>query len=62
MWTSEVGSSRVKGTCRGIRAITPKIPVKTSSRQSRTEENFEESEFDAEDEYYKGVREGTEGS
>ena len=46
----------------GIRTIKPKFPVKASSRQSRTEENFEASESNAEDEYYKGVPEGTERS
>ena len=39
MWTSEVESWHLKGACRGIWEITPKLLVKTSSRQSRTEEN-----------------------
>ena len=39
MWTSKVESWHVKGTCRGIWAITPKFPMKTSTRQSRIEEN-----------------------
>ena len=39
MWTSKMKLWLVKGTCRGIWAITPKFPVQTSSRQSRTEEN-----------------------
>ena len=42
MWTSEVKLLQVKGICRGIWAITPKSPVKTNSRQSRTEENRRE--------------------
>ena len=52
----------MKGTCRGIRAITPTI-VGSGSKQApdnQEQKKIDGSEFDAEDEYYKGVPEGTE--